>query len=166
MMIYKRVAILATAAVLAACTPPAAHRSERASETPPAGRVEKLETTPDATSTASTLEAYKRDLAQRIAQVNSTKVFAGRPQALLRSVVVLRYVVDANGNLVRSEIMRSNRDSVAEKTAMSTLRNAAPFPKPASHLLRRGRVEIAETWLFNNDGRFQLRTIAEPQMDQ
>jgi protein TonB len=34
------------------------------------------------------------------------------------------------------------------------------------HLLRHGRLEISETWLFNNDGRFQLRTIAQPQMDQ
>jgi protein TonB len=33
-------------------------------------------------------------------------------------------------------------------------------------LLRQGRLEILESWLFNADGRFQLRSIAEPQMDQ
>jgi protein TonB len=66
---------------------------------------------------------------------------------------------------VRSEIVRSNRDGEAEATALATLRRTAPFPKPASHLLRRGHVEITETWLFNNDGRFQLRTIAQPQSD-
>ena len=105
-------------------------------------------------------------MAHRITQVNSTKVYIGRPQALLRSVVVVKYVVDANGGLLRSEIMRSNRDRVTETTALSSVRNTAPFPKPAPSLLRHGRVEVIETWLFNKDGRFQLRTIAEPQMDE
>ena len=144
-------------------------------ETPPAPRaeppvtvapVERVETTPDATSTASTLDGYKQDLARRISQVNSTRVYVERPQALLRSVVVLKYQVDENGNLVLSEILRSNRDRETEKIALATLKNTAPFPKPAPHLLRQGRVDIMESWLFNNDGRFQLRTIALPQMDR
>lgn len=117
-------------------------------------------------SNANTLDAYKRDLAMRISHINSNKVYSGRPQALLRSVVVLRYAVDERGQLVRSEIMRSNRDRETEKIALATLQNSAPFPKPASHLVRNGRLDISETWLFNNDGRFQLRTIAEPQMDR
>jgi len=85
---------------------------------------------------------------------------------LLRSVVVVKYVVDANGRLLHSEILRSNHDRATEATALSSLRTAAPFPKPAPQLLRNGRMELMETWLFNNDGRFQLRTIAEPQMDR
>ncbi len=126
----------------------------------------EVETTKDGTSTADTVGEYKLALANRIVQVNSTKVYVGRPQALLRSVVVVKYTVDANGSLMKSEIMRSNRDRTTEATALATLRNTAPFPKPASSLLRHGRVELMETWLFNNDGRFQLRTIAEPQMNE
>lgn len=118
------------------------------------------------TSSANTLDGYKRDLALQISQMNASKVYSERPQALLRSVIVLRYVVDARGNLVRSEIMRSNRDRETEATALATLRNSSPFPKPAAHLLRRGQLELSETWLFNHDGRFQLRTVALPQMDQ
>lgn len=160
----NRLAILLSISVLAGCATRTADKPAELA-TSSAGRVEKVETTRDGTSTASTFDGYKRDLAQRISQVNSTKVYTGRPQALLRSVVVVKYVVDAQGNLVRSEILRSNRDSMTEQTALSTLRNTAPFPKPAPHLLRHGRLEIAETWLFNNDGRFQIRTIAEAQMD-
>lgn len=129
-------------------------------------RVERVETYPDATSTENTVDGYKRDLAQRITEVNSIKVYTTRPQALLRSVVVVRYSVDGGGRLLRSEIMRSNRDRETEAAALASLRNAAPFPKPASHLLRHGKVELSETWLFNNDGRFQLRSLALPQMDQ
>ncbi|KRB94112.1 hypothetical protein [Noviherbaspirillum sp. Root189] len=131
-----------------------------------ASRFETVDTLPDATSTENTVEGYKRDLAQRIVQVNSTKVYTSRPQALLRSVIVVRYSIDSHGQLIRSDIMRSNRDGENEITALASLRKAAPFPKPASHLLRHGKVEVSETWLFNNDGRFQLRSLALPQMDQ
>ena len=113
----------------------------------------------------ATHDAYKRVLAQCISEVNAARVSPGRPQALLRSVVVLKYTVDAQGNLLHSSIMRSNKDVEAEAIALSTLRKSAPFPQPASHLLHRGHIDIIETWLFNNDGRFQLRTIAQPQMD-
>ncbi|MES2070748.1 MAG: TonB family protein [Pseudomonadota bacterium] len=128
--------------------------------------IDKTETTPSATSTALTLNGYKRDLAERIAEVNSTKVYVERPQALLRSVIVVKYQVGSDGKLVHAEIVRSNHDRATESTALASLQNTAPFPKPASHLLRNGRVEISETWLFNNDGRFQLRTIALPQMGE
>lgn len=156
-MIKKRITIGFAALILLGCSGPQQTGERIAGE---------VETTRDGTSVADTVGEYKLALAHRIAQVNSTKVYIGRPQALLRSVVVVKYVVDANGSLVRSEIMRSNRDRTTEATALATLRSTAPFPKPASALLRNGRVELMETWLFNNDGRFQLRTIAEPQMDE
>lgn len=152
MMIKNRIVLLLAALVLAGCGGNAG--------------LKEVGTTADGTSKADTLGEYKLALANRITQTSSTKVYIGRPQALLRSIVVVKYAVDANGRLMRSEILRSNRDRATEATALSTLRAAAPFPKPASGLLRHGRVELMETWLFNNDGRFQLRTIAEPQMNE
>ncbi|QAU32831.1 TonB family protein [Janthinobacterium sp. 17J80-10] len=115
---------------------------------------------------AASVTAYKVALANHIAAANGERMYAGRPQALLRSVVVVKYVVDGDGRLVRSEIMRSNHDRTTEATALATLRNSAPFPPPAPHLLQRGRLELAETWLFNNDGRFQLRSTAQKQVDE
>ena len=137
-------------------------------ETPPTSRakIEQVETTRDGTSTAATVDSYKADPAQRIYAVNSTQVYTPRPQALLRSGVVIKHTVDSGGNLVRSEIARSNHDRTAEATALSTLRKSAPFPKPLPHLLRNGRLEMHESWLFNNDGRFQLRSLALVQMDE
>jgi protein TonB len=153
------IAICLTASILAGCA--------TSLETRPLDSVNGMaETTSDGTSTAATLHGYKTDIAQRISQVNSTKVYVGRPQPLLRSVIVVKFHVDGNGQLLRSDILRTNHDHVSEATALATLRNTAPFPKPAAHLLRQGRVEILESWLFNNDGRFQLRTIAMPQMDE
>jgi periplasmic protein TonB len=160
-----RIAILLAAGVLAGCATRTAD-SPAARPADKSGRAEKSDTLSDMTSSANTLDGYKRDLALRISQVSSGKVYPGRPQALLRSVVVMRYAVDAHGQLLRSEILRSNRDRETESIALASLRSAAPFPRPASHLLHHGKLEVSETWLFNNDGRFQLRTIAQPQMDQ
>lgn len=158
-----KIAVLIAAGILAGC-------ATRPAETPPGRAHDKPaspEKGPDAVAShANSLDGYKHDLARHISDMNAAKVYPGRPQALLRSVVVLRYAVDARGNLMRSEIMRSNRDRETESSALASLRNSAPFPKPASHLLRRGQLEMSETWLFNNDGRFQLRTLAQPQMDQ
>ncbi len=160
---HARVALLLAVAVLAACSSVPLESTAPAPRGAEAGWVDS---TTSMHSTAASLAGYKHDLAHWIARSNPGQVFAGRPQALLRSVVVVKYQVDANGRLLRSTILRSNRDQATESTALTTLRRAAPFPKPAAHLLRHGQVEVLETWLFNNDGRFQLRTIAEPQMDQ
>ncbi|MES2831585.1 MAG: TonB family protein [Pseudomonadota bacterium] len=156
--------------LLVGCAPPAPLvKPVQPGEAPLAGalaNIDRVETTGDGTSTSRTVDDYKRDLALRITQVNSTHIYPDRPQALLRSVVVLKFVVDAEGKLLRSEIVRSNRDRVTEATALKTLRATAPFPKPAAMLLRNGRLEVSETWLFNNDGRFQIRSVALPQMDR
>jgi protein TonB len=127
---------------------------------------ERMQPGPAAISSAGTVEAYKQDVAQRISQVNSTHVHSERPQALLRSIIVVRYTVDGEGRLVRSEIQRSNHDRDTEALALSTLRKTAPFPKPAPHLLHNGRLDLSESWLFDNDGRFQLRSIAQAQKNE
>lgn len=154
-------AFAAIAAVLAGCS--STTRPSPAAPTAGIPAIERVETTPDATSTARTVDSYKRDLAQRISEVNSTKVYTEQPQALLRAVIVVKFTVDGGGRLLKSEIVRTNHDGATEATALSSLRNTAPFPKPATHLLKNGRLEVSETWLFNNDGRFQLRSIARPQ---
>ncbi|MCU6433476.1 TonB C-terminal domain-containing protein [Undibacterium sp. Jales W-56] len=115
------------------------------------------------TSSAFTLNGYKKDLAQHISRENASATYSERPQALLRAVIVVKFAMNADGKLLSSELMRTNQDRAAEKTALASLRNSAPFPKPASYLVKNGRLELIETWLFNDDGRFQLRTIALPQ---
>ena len=157
-----RIPLLFAAAMLASCS----HVPPAETATTPRARIEQVETTRDGTSTAATVDSYKVDLAQRIYAVNSPQVYTTRPQALLRSVVVVKYIVDSGGNLVRSEIARSNHDRTTEATALATLRKSAPFPKPSPHLLRNGRLEMYESWLFNNDGRFQLRSLALVQMGE
>jgi protein TonB len=161
----KKYLVFLLATILVACT---TQTFEVKKEDVKRKELPKPERKPDESVTPSkslTLNAYKRDLALRISQSNLNSIYTGRPQALLRAVIVLKYVLNADGKLLRSEIVRSNHDKAAENIALSSISNAAPFPRPAAHLLSNGKIEITETWLFNDDAKFQLRTIALPQMD-
>ncbi|WP_322015467.1 TonB family protein [Paraburkholderia sp. J12] len=113
---------------------------------------------------SNTLDQYRTSVAQRIVERNPSYILHGTPQAMLRSLVVVSFVVDRNGQIVRSSVYRTNGDDEAEATALSTLRRASPLPPPPSRLLNpAGQLELFEDWLFNDNGKFQLRTLASPQ---
>jgi protein TonB len=108
------------------------------------------------------LDAYKRDIAQRILSANAAQTFEGRPPEILQAVVVLQFTIERSGTLTGLRTLRS-RHPAQEKVAHASVRAAAPFPAPPAGVLRSGRVEVAETWLFRDDGKFQIRSLAEPQ---
>jgi len=157
------ITLISAAALLAACASSTSDKSAKTThDTSPPSASRSVAASG---SSATTLSGYKRDAALHITGNNASKVYTGRPQALLRSVVVMKYTIDAHGQVLRSEIIRSNHDGETETIALHSLRSAAPLPRPSSQLLRNGQLEVIETWLFNDDGRFQLRTVAQPQMD-
>ncbi|MBC3830615.1 hypothetical protein H8K33_03745 [Undibacterium amnicola] len=142
-------------------TDTAAEKTKGAEQTP-----NKLDSQVGVKSNAKTLAAYQVELANHLSRVNVAKVYAGNPQALLRSVIVLRFSLNSQGSLMSKAIVRSNKDRETEATALSSLVKAQPFPMPSALLLKQGKLDLVETWLFNSDGRFQLRTIALPQANQ
>jgi protein TonB len=164
----------ATAGVLAGCsvttTPPTYHPAPPpvAANNPsrPDSAMRPESNQPLYRTDSMSLERYKHVLAQHIVDQNPDRIYPGNPQALLRSVIVLKYVLDANGSVVSVDTVRSNGDAATLATANAAIRHAAPYPAPPQKLLSRGKVEIIETMLFNNDGRFQPRTIAQPQLDE
>ena len=111
-------------------------------------------------------DQYKIAAAQRVTAVNARQITPGNPQPMLRSVVSLEYWVDRTGNITSVALYRSNGDQEAERIAVTSLRRASPLPMPSRALVdSSGRVRAVETWLFNDDGRFQLRSVAAPQID-
>ena len=110
-----------------------------------------------------TLESWKQRAAERIQQVNRKSLFEGRPEHLLRAVVVVELTVDRDGKVTNSKIMRSPGIGELDIAALRSLRAASPLPAPPSSLLVRGALVYQETWLFRKDGRFQLRSLALPQ---
>jgi protein TonB len=115
-------------------------------------------------ATIATLEDYKLAVARRIAQSNPQHFFEGAPPPMLKSVVVLSIVVDADGRLTRTRVVRGNGHRALEQLALQSIQAAVPLPRPGA-LVRRGVTEFNETWLFREDGRFQLRSTAEAQAD-
>jgi protein TonB len=120
--------------------------------------------TPAAAVNSATLDQYRSAVAKRIIERNPSYVLHGTPQAMLRSLVVVSFTVDREGRVLESSVYRTNGDDEAESTALATLRRASPLPQPPGKLLNgRGQIELFEDWLFNDNGKFQLREFASPQ---
>jgi periplasmic protein TonB len=106
-----------------------------------------------------TLEGYKKQCARRVA-VGSKDMFEEPLPEMLKSVVVLDVTIDRNGNLVRVSVRRSNGYKALENRALENVRHAAPFEAPAFTVRRPdGSVNFLETFLFRDDGRFQIRSL-------
>jgi len=108
------------------------------------------------------LDRYKRTVAQQILQTNAPSTFDGVPPHMLRAVIVLQLTVDGKGALAGIKTLRS-RSAEHAAAATKSVRTAGPLPAPPRELLRGGRLEYTETWLFRDDGKFQVRSVAEAQ---
>ena len=165
--------------LLAACGAPApapVSAPPSASGTPSAPIVKApLETVDVRPSTASTssavrlaaldpaLENWKRTAAERVYAVNRAQLFDGRPEHLLRAVIVVEVTVDREGKVTRSKILRSPGITSLDSAALGSVKAASPLPAPPAKLVAKGPLVFSETWLFRKDGRFQLRSLALPQ---
>ena len=159
----RRAALLAVLLV-AACGAPTPPAPEKPAAPPPApvAPAPPQAAIPQLPPPRTPLDAYKRDVAQRILSANATQTFEGRPPEILQAVVVLQFTIERSGTLTGLKTLRS-RHPAQEKVALASVRAAAPFPAPPVALLRSSRVEVAETWLFRDDGKFQIRSLAEAQ---
>ncbi len=111
---------------------------------------------PARASTAANIDAYKREVAQRIVNANP-HVYEGPIQPMLKSIVVLDITIDGRGQLTAVKVRRSNGFRDLENRAIESVRRAAPFAAPP----RNGSVNYLETFLFRDDGRFRVRSLVE-----
>ncbi|NHQ92720.1 energy transducer TonB [Janthinobacterium lividum] len=150
------ITVLAAASLLAACqnTPPPALNTP--TSTPPR--------TPAAIQLAASIDAYKSLVAQQIMAANGEYIFSGRLPPMLPAIVVLDLSVGPDGELKSVHVHRS-RDSDASAAALAAVRRVPVFFPPAAHLMRRHArtFDFSETFLFNDQYRFQLRTLSGPQ---
>ena len=169
--------VLIAALMVAACgTPASAPTPLPTSSARPAPivnpTVETVEVRPAASPPSSqvrlaavdpALDSWKRVAAEKVYQANRAQLFDGRPEHLLRAVIVVEVTVDREGRVTRSKILRSPGIASLDTVALTSLKAASPLPAPPSKLVAKGPLVFSETWLFRKDGRFQLRTLALPQ---
>lgn len=155
---------LAAALLIAGCSAPPAPPLAPAV---PAPRAATPATPPTSKPDRPQSEAdWRRALAQHILTVNRERVFEGRPPHPLKAVVVLDLEVGADGRIRNASVMRAPKHARELGTvAVRTVHAAAPLPPPPRALLRgSSSVRFTETWLFREDDRFQIRTLAQEQL--
>jgi protein TonB len=114
-------------------------------------------------ATFHSVEAYKRDVAEQIMRYNAAHTFSGKLPPMLPAIVVLNITVDNDGKMTKVAVQRS-RDNDASKVALASMQRTGALPKPSNLASGPGKsLTFSETFLFNADYRFQLRSLAPVQ---
>ena len=111
-------------------------------------------------------DVWKRAAAERITAANPELSYSGPPPMPLRAVIVVQMLVLPDGRLLKAELFRVP-DHARElgPVALRSLHAAVPLPALPPALLAQSPLKIMETWLFRDDGKFQLRSLA-PEQEQ
>ena len=126
-------------------------------------RTEAPAPVPEAPRTAATVDEYKAQVAQQIMAANPKVSFTGRLPAMMTAIVVLEIGIGRNGEVTSVKIHRSPNDQASE-IAVDAVKLGGPYPQPGKLLgFMHHTLTFSETFLFNRDYQFQLRTLAGPQ---
>lgn len=113
---------------------------------------------------AQSAEQVKSDFARAVYLSSAAQVHNEQPQALLRAVVVLRVRLNEQGQWA-AEVFRDNPDQ--PEMTRAALDSVAKLPLPVGLTAKARQMlqseGLVEAWLFQNDGRFALKTLAKPQ---
>jgi TonB family protein len=116
------------------------------------------------TASPRSLADWKRNAAERIHAANRSLVYTGAPPNPLRAVVVVEMTVAADGQVRRAELLRAPTHAKdLGAVALKAVNAASPLPAPPKALVAQGAMKTTETWLFRDDGQFQLRSLALAQ---
>lgn len=113
---------------------------------------------------AGPVDDLRVDFAKAVYSGSPEHVHQRHPQPLLRAVVVLNVKLD-EGDHWQAEVVRTNEEQPEMLArAIETVARAPVVPMPdevKDHMRRNG---FMEAWLFDNDGRFQVKTLAKAQL--
>jgi protein TonB len=113
---------------------------------------------------AQSADQVKADFARAVYLNSAAQVHNEQPQALLRAVVVLRIKLNEQDQWT-AEVFRDNPDQPAMTRA--ALESVAKLPVPVGLSAQARQMlhndGLVEAWLFQNDGRFALKSLAKPQ---
>ncbi|MBO9512822.1 MAG: hypothetical protein J7549_01800 [Variovorax sp.] len=114
-----------------------------------------------APSNATTARDYRKDAARYVYQLNKRRIYAGKLPPMLYAVGTLQVDLDAGGRVVKMHWMRAPQHApeVIAEIEKAVL-DAQPFPAP----MRLGGVTWTDTWLWDEEGHFQLDTLSEGQL--
>ncbi len=116
---------------------------------------------PAVQSPARNWDEYKVRAARRIMQTSGGETFAGPIPERLQSIPVVQVQLNRDGSVRNVTVLRVPKFSPQTlQMAMNAVRRAGPF-EPVGHLPQPW--QYAETFLYNDDLKFQIRSLAEAQ---
>ncbi len=112
-------------------------------------------------SGAATERDYRRDAARHVYATNKERIYQGKLPPVLYAVGTLQVNLDVNGKVLSMHWMRapSHAPEVIAEIERTVL-EASPFPAAT----RLGKVTWTDTWLWDEEGQFQLDTLSEGQL--
>jgi hypothetical protein len=114
---------------------------------------------PNPSARARDWTEYKIRAARRIQLANPAETFSGPLPDPLQSIPVLQVHLNRDGSVRDISVLRTPRQSPETlQMAMRAIQRAAPF-EPVGHLPRPW--QFNETFLYNEDLKFQLRSLVE-----
>jgi protein TonB len=156
-----KLGLIAPAALVAACaslipqSPGPAEREARVSDTPAP--------TCGSDAPSATIDAYKIGVAHHILRSNLGHTYDGQMAPMVPAIVVVRLSVDSFGKLTDVSVQRTLDDTAAQEAAAS-IRRSGTFPLPCGLIARPdGTLTFYETFLFNGQYQFQLRSLGGAQ---
>ena len=113
---------------------------------------------------AESIDQVRRGFAQMVYEDAAPDINREAPQPLLRAVVVLRVRLDERDHW-HADVMRENdvEPGLTRKAIASVEHLARAMDVSAAMAEQLHREGFVEVWLFQNDGRFALKTLALPQ---
>jgi len=108
-------------------------------------------------------DEVRRDFAKAVYTGSPHLVHNRNPQPLLRAVIVLNVKLNHEGRW-QAEVLRTN-DEQPEMLAraIETVHRAPALDLPMHVKDEMRRDGLIEAWLFDNDGSFQVKTLAKAQ---
>jgi protein TonB len=159
----RRFQVAALLLAVAACAPlPPALEPPVAAKVPPPA----VEAPAIANSGARNTAEYGHEVAELLHGANAKGLFTGRPPNPLRAVIVVYVEVDADGVLRRLELYRApaHTPELVDEVELAWRRLGPQLPRPLPALMDgHPRISFTQTWLFDAEGRFRLRSLAEAQ---
>ena len=118
-----------------------------------------------ALSPALAADPVRTRFARAVYEQSAADINHGRPQAMLRAVVVLRVRLGTNGHWVPEVVRENDEQPEMTRRALACVEAlVADLEMPDAERRDLQKNGFLEAWLFQNDGRFALKTLALPQL--
>lgn len=114
---------------------------------------------------AEPLDHVRKVFAELVHQHHRADIHDGRPQPLLRAIVVMRIRLDENFRWTAEVLRDKPNEPEMTRRALQSIKDL-PVPESLSDedAYELTHVGFVEAWLFENNGRYCLKTLAKPQL--